>query len=174
MALYSASVEYGLHCLLYLADASSTAKVSSLDLAEIQGISPSYVAKLFTQLKNAGLVTALEGAQGGYRLARRAEDITVLSVIEALEGAKPLFQCREIRRNCALFRGSPPTWATKGLCGIHQVMLEAETAMKRSLAGHSLAELAQGVAHKMPKTFSIEMNAWFENRQASKSRRRAN
>jgi Rrf2 family protein len=173
MALYSASVEYGLHCLLYLADASSTAKASSLDLAEIQGISPSYVAKLFTQLKNAGLVTALEGAQGGYRLARRAEDITVLNVIEALEGAKPLFQCKEIRRNCTLFRGTPPTWATKGLCGIHAVMLEAETAMKRSLANHTLVDLAQGVANKMPKTFSLEMNAWFEDRRASKSRRRS-
>ena len=47
MPLYSTSVEYGLHCLLYLVDASGEAKASSFDLAEFQGISPSYVAKLF-------------------------------------------------------------------------------------------------------------------------------
>lgn len=171
MALYSSSVEYGLHCLLYLAEPSRTLKASSLDLAELQGISPSYVAKLFTQLKNAGLVTAVEGVQGGYRLARRPEDITVLNVVEALEGHKPLFQCKEIRRNCVLFRDAPPRWATKGLCGIHATMLEAETQMKRSLASRTLADLAQGIAKKMPKAFSLETNAWFEDRRASKARR---
>ncbi|MBI2801583.1 MAG: Rrf2 family transcriptional regulator [Gammaproteobacteria bacterium] len=173
MALYSASVEYGLHCLLYLVDASGSAKASSNDLAEFQGISSSYVAKLFTQLKTAGLVRAIEGAQGGYQLARRADDITVLDVVEALDGEKPLFQCREIRRQCALFDSSPPNWATKGLCGIHAVMREAEIQMKRSLAQHTLADLSQRVDRKAPKTFSIDVNAWFEGRRASKSRRQS-
>lgn len=173
MALYSASVEYGLHCLLYLVDSSGTSRASSLDLAELQGISPSYVAKLFTHLKNAGLVTAIEGAHGGYQLSRPAEAITVLDVVEALEGDKPLFQCKEIRRNCALFGGSPPDWATKGLCGIHAVMLDAESQMKRRLASHTLAELARRVEQKAPKTFAIEVNTWLERRKASKSRRQS-
>lgn len=95
MALYGSSVEYGLHCLLFLIDPPGETKFSSADLAEFQGISPSYVAKLFTQLKTAGLVIAAEGAQGGYRLARRAKDISVLDVVEALEGDSPLFQCKD-------------------------------------------------------------------------------
>ena len=99
MALYGSSVEYGLHCLLYLVDSSADAKASSVDLAELQGISPSYVAKLFTELKSAGIVTAAEGARGGYQLARPAEDITVLDVVDALEGDNPLFQCKEITKN---------------------------------------------------------------------------
>jgi Rrf2 family protein len=77
VALYGSSIEYGLHCLLYLVDASGEAKASSVDLAEFQGLSPSYVAKLFTQLKNAGLVAATEGSRGGYQLARAASDISV-------------------------------------------------------------------------------------------------
>ena len=173
MALYSASVEYGLHCLLYLVDASGNAKASSNDLAEFQGISPSYVAKLFTQLKTAGLVRSIEGAQGGYQLARPAQDITVLDVVEALEGEKPLFQCKEIRRQCALFDSLPPGWATKGVCSIHAVMLEAESRMKQSLANHTLADLSQRVDRKAPKTFSMNVNAWFEDRRASKSRRQS-
>ncbi|MCC6140904.1 MAG: Rrf2 family transcriptional regulator [Nitrospira sp.] len=171
MPLYSSSVEYGLHCLLYLVDASGEAKASSFDLAEFQGVSPSYVAKLFGQLKTAGLVTAVEGAHGGYRLARPAKDITVLDVVEALEGGNPLFQCREIRSKCALFDDAPPAWATKGVCGIHAVMLEAEQQMKQSLAGHTLADLSHQVTRKAPKGFSAEINVWFAGRRALKSRR---
>jgi len=56
MSLYGASVEYGLHCLLYLADPPEGVRPSSRDLAEFQGVSPAYIAKLFTQLEKAGLV----------------------------------------------------------------------------------------------------------------------
>jgi Rrf2 family protein len=168
MALYSASVEYGLHCLLYLVDASADAKTSSADLAELQGISPTYVAKLFTQLKAVGLVEAREGRHGGYRLARDATDVTVLDVVEALDGGKPLFECKEIRRQCALFGDGPPAWAVKGPCSIHAVMLEAELQMKKSLAGHTLADLAGRVARKAPKSFAIDVNTWLEDRKASR------
>ena len=126
MALYSTSVEYGLHCLLPLC--APEIHASSQDLADFQGISPAYLAKLFATLKRAGLVVALEGAGGGYRLARPPTEITVLDVVIALEGDKPLFQCNEIRGNCAVFDGQPPAWASKGLCSIHAVMVEEVTA----------------------------------------------
>ena len=168
MALYAATVEYGLHCLLYLVDAPADAKTSAADLAELQGVSPSYVAKLFTALKAAGLVESLEGRHGGYRLARDAADITVLDVVQALEGDKPLFECKEIRRQCAVFEGAPPAWAVKGPCGIHAVMLEAELQMKRSLAGHTLADLAARVARKAPKSFTVDVGAWLEGRKAAR------
>jgi Rrf2 family protein len=168
MALYGANVECGLHCLLYLVDTSPTAKTSSADLAELQGVSPSFVAKIFTQLKAGGLVEACEGRHGGYRLARDAQTITVLDVVEALEGEKPLFECREIRRDCVLFGSDPPTWAVKGPCSIHAVMLEAEKQMKESLAGHTLADLARRVARKAPKSFAIDVETWLGARKAAR------
>jgi Rrf2 family protein len=171
MALYSASVEYGLHCLLHLVGADD--KASSLDLAEVQGVSPSYVAKIFSQLKAAGIVVASEGAQGGYQLARAAHDISVLDVVEALEGHKPLFQCNEVRRQCALFDGAPPAWAITGPCSIHAVMLEAEKKMKQVLASHTLADLSQRVAAKAPQKFIHHANAWFVERKSSRQRSRA-
>lgn len=170
MALYSVTVEYGLHCLLFLVDLPTGVRASSQELAEIQGVSPTYVAKLFTALKVAQLVTASEGAQGGYILSRPASEITVLDVVDALEGDKPLFHCREIRRQCALFDGTPPAWATSGMCSIHAVMAEAEAQMKQVLAGHTLADLSARVARKAPKSFSAEVSAWFGNRRAPKSR----
>jgi Rrf2 family protein len=170
MALYSATVEYGLHCLLYLVDLPTGVRASSQELAELQGVSPTYVAKLFTALKTAQLVTATEGAQGGYRLARPAAEISVLDVVHALEGAKPLFHCREIRRQCTLFDRSPPAWATRGPCSIHAVMMEAESRMKEALASHSLADLSARVAHKAPKSFPLEISNWFDQRRARRMR----
>lgn len=168
MALYSTSVEYGLHCLLPLC--APDVHASSQELAEFQGISPAYLAKLFAALKRAGLVEALEGAGGGYRLARPAQDISVLDVIQALEGDKPLFQCNEIRSQCAVFGGQPPAWAHKGLCSIHAVMLEAENQMRKVLASHSLADIAARLAGKAPKAFPREVTAWFDARRTGRAR----
>lgn len=168
MALYSTSVEYGLHCLLPLCAPDMHA--SSQELAEFQGVSPAYVAKLFATLKRAGLVEALEGAGGGYRLVRAPADISVLDVIEALEGDKPLFQCNEIRGGCALFGGQPPAWANRGLCSIHAVMVEAEQKMRDVLATHTLADLAARVESKAPKAFPREVAAWFDARRSGRAR----
>lgn len=168
MALYGTSVEYGLHCLLLLC--APDVHASSQDLAEFQGLSPAYLAKLFARLKRAGLVMALEGTGGGYCLARPAADITVLDVVQALEGDKPLFQCNEIRGNCAVFGARPPAWAHKGLCSIHAVMVQAEAEMKQVLASHNLADLAARVEKKAHKTFPAEVSAWFTARKAGRSR----
>jgi len=166
MALYASSIEYGLHCLLLLAGRSGQAKANVADLAMLQGISPTFVAKLFTKLKKAGLVVANEGAGGGYELARPAERITVWDVVEALEGNKALFKCTEIRQKCALFDNSPPTWAKKGMCGIHAVMREAEHRMQQALSTHTLAELAHQVERKAPNAFISGVNAWFDRRKS--------
>ncbi len=63
-----------------------------------QGISPSFVAKIFPKLEKAGIVRSSEGVRGGYLLARAPEEISVLEVVDAIEGRKPLFDCQEITR----------------------------------------------------------------------------
>ncbi len=163
MAHLGSSVEYALHCLLWLADPAS-GQPSSRDLAELQGLSPSFLAKIFPKLEKAGIVTATAGLRGGYRLGRDPGDISVLDVVDAVEGSKPLFDCQEIRGRCAVFGDKPPTWATSGVCGIHAVMLRAEQSMRRELANATLADLAAGVDKKMPKGFPAEVQVWFEGR----------
>ena len=96
MAHLTNSVEYGIHCLLWLVDPGS-GQPSSRDLAELQGISPSFLAKIFPKLEKAGIVNAVAGIHGGYRLARAPAKITVLDIVDAIEGDKPLFDCQEIR-----------------------------------------------------------------------------
>ncbi len=159
MAHITTSVEYGIHCLLWLTGAGDRA-MSSRDLAELQGISPSFVAKIFPRLEKAGIVAASEGVRGGYRLARPADTISFLDIVDAIEGEKPLFDCQEVRERCALFPRGAPGWATDGVCAVHGVMLQAEKAMRNALAAQSLADVAARFGRKAPDSFFGDVDAW--------------
>ena len=172
MAYIGAGVEYALHCLLWIAGPVQNAP-SARELADFQGISPSFVAKIFSKLEKAGIVAASDGIRGGYRLARGAEAVTVLDVIDAVEGHKPLFDCQEIRFRCALYEGKPPAAATRGVCGIHAVMLQAEQTMRDALKLTTLAQLAAGFqARRLPSSVSGKVQEWFADRQTAREETR--
>jgi Rrf2 family protein len=170
MAHIGSGVEYGLHCLLHLAVQPGDATPSTRDLADFQGVSASFVAKVFTRLEKSGLVQAAEGVRGGFRLAREPEEISVLDVVDAIEGAKPLFRCKEIRSRCILYRDmNPPAALSRGICGINAVMLEAESEMRRTLAEYTLADLAEGVMQKLPEAQQAAAADWFAKRARTRS-----
>lgn len=165
MAHITTGVEYGLHCLIYLVDPLEEKRPASVrDLADLQGVPVDYVAKLFTKLQKAGLVVASEGARGGFRLAHPAKSISVLDVVIAIDGDKALFECREIRGRCAIFGGKPSTWATRGVCSIHAIMMEADARMRKVLASYTLADVAMNVASKTPASYSQRLAKWLEDR----------
>ena len=168
MSLYGASVETGLHCIVSLVTPPDSGPPSTRELAEFQGLSPSYVAKLFTKLAKAGLVTSAEGIQGGFRLAKDPAEVSLWDVVNALEPNKPLFRCREIRRNFVLFGKRPPRWATCGLCPIHAAMREAEKHMRQSLERVTIADIANEVGTTVPKAFDEQANAWFADRLSAR------
>jgi len=163
-------VEYGLHCLLWLAS-SPKAPLSSRDLAELQGVSPSFLAKIFPKLEKAGIVAASEGIRGGYLLAKQPDEIRVLDVVDAIEGRKPLFDCQKIRGRCAVFEGSPPQWASKGVCAVHAVMMRAEKAMRDSLAKETLADIASVFGRKAPSEFAEDVGQWLGDRARGRMHR---
>ena len=168
MAYFGASVEYALHCLLWLVEPPE-ASPSSRDLAEFQGAPAPYMAKIFPKLEKAGIVQAAEGIKGGYRLGRAANRITVMEVADAVEGDKRLFDCQEVRGRCALFDDKPPRWAIGGTCEIHAVMLRAEQVMREELGKTTLADLAGSVAKKAPVRFTDTVHEWFDQRSATRS-----
>ncbi|RFU49285.1 Rrf2 family transcriptional regulator [Paraburkholderia sp. DHOC27] len=169
MAHISTGVEYGLHCLLYLAETPAGVKEASVrDLAEMQGVSTDYLAKLFTKLAKAELVVATEGVRGGFALARPAKDITVAQVVEAIDGDKALFDCREVRSRCAVFNDQAPDWATRGVCSIHAVMQAAESALQEELQRHTLADLAHRTLAKAPASYGRHVVKWFAERSAGR------
>jgi len=163
MAHLTVSVEYGIHSLLWMVDSGDT-PLSCRDLADFQGLSHSFLAKIFPKMEKAGIVRASEGVRGGYLLARPAEEISFLDIVDAIEGRKPLFDCQEIRGRCVLFTPDPPGWAMNGYCSIHAVMLRAEKAMRGELAKTSLRAIAAAVGGKAPPEFPDEVGAWLSAR----------
>jgi len=94
----SQGVEWALHCCSVLAGVPPERTLPSARLAELHEVPPAYLAKHLQALSAAGIVESVPGPKGGYRLARSAEEITVLDVVLAVEGDQPAFVCTEIRQ----------------------------------------------------------------------------
>lgn len=170
MSLYSAGVEYGIHCLLFLVGNGGDSREASVrDLAELQGVPLDYLAKIFTKLGKAKLVVATEGVRGGFKLARPSDEITLLDIVNAIDGQKLIFDCREIRGRCALFEGTAPAWALDGGCAVHGAMMTAQKRMEDALAQTTLLDLARKVGRKAPPEFSGQVDEWLVERKEKKS-----
>jgi Rrf2 family protein len=161
---FSIGVAYALHCLLYMIDIPSGKTVGIKDLAAFQGVSETYLSKVYTKLKKAGIVNSIPGVNGGYGLARLPENITFWDIVEAIEGAAPLFQCAEIRQNEILLdKTNLPDAYTKCPCLIKVVMLEAEEQMKQYLCNKTLGWLYEQVKNKIPEDHAKATFEWFNN-----------
>lgn len=165
--MYGAGAEYALHSLLVMAERAEP--VSARDLARFQRLPERYLAKVFTRLEKAGLVQAIEGVRGGFRLARPAERITVRDVLDAVDPDRTLFECAEIRRHCALFGAEAPAWSVSGMCRIHLFMKETEDALQALLAGKTLADLRREFGRKAPRQFVREAEDWFLKRRLGRT-----
>ena len=82
----TAKSEYGLLALIELAAHEGQGPVSARQIAQSQSIPIKFLEQLLVSLRQAGLLTARRGARGGFELGAPAVDITVLAVVEALEG----------------------------------------------------------------------------------------
>ena len=138
----SQGVEWALHSCSVLAGLPPANVLPASRLAEMHDVPPAYLAKHLQALSRAGILVSGHGPRGGYRLARPAREITVLDVVEAIDGDEPAFRCTEIRR-----RGptAQPASAYRLACGIHRVMDTADAAWRESLRAVTVAELVDGV-----------------------------
>lgn len=133
-------VEWAVHCCVVLSQA--VGPVPTTQLAELHGVSRTYLAKHLQQLSRAGLVRSTPGRDGGYLLTRAPEKISLLEIVQAVDGPEPAFRCTEIRQRGPL--GTPPEQCTS-MCGVSRAMATAEHAWRSSLAGVSVADLAASV-----------------------------
>lgn len=126
---------YGLRLLIELADRAGSAPIDLGSVARNQDIPELYLSKLAATLKAAGVLRSERGAKGGYRLARRPEDISILSVVEALEGRSSLLECTD----------DPAICARSGECRTLPVWSGLDKAINDYLRGVSLADAAVAV-----------------------------
>jgi Rrf2 family protein len=131
--------ESGLRCLLQVALAEASGRpVPIARIAAAEGLSDVYAAKLMRQLRLAGLVASVRGAQGGYRLSRPADAISVWDAIHALdESYLPGSTCDcepEDRIDCRRTTA----------CAVTSLWRRLGHEIRRSLEAVTLAELCDG------------------------------
>jgi len=91
---------------------------------------------------------ATTGPRGGFRLARPAAEITMLDVVEAVDGRTPFYQCNELRQRG---RGGAPPEQCRKTCGIAARMYAAEAAYRKSLAAVTIADIVAGLPRGVPQ-----------------------
>ncbi|WP_432824510.1 RrF2 family transcriptional regulator [Dactylosporangium sp. CA-092794] len=151
----SGGVEWALHCCVVLTAARQP--VPAARLAELHDVSGSYLAKQLQNLARAGIIHAVQGHAGGYALTRDPAEITVLDVVEAVDGPRPAFQCTEIRQRGPL--ATPPEQCIRP-CAIHRAMTAADEAWRASLRAVTIAGLAQTVTDDNGPQVFAGMREW--------------
>jgi Rrf2 family protein len=152
-------VEWALHCATVLALVPDGMSMPGGRLAEFHGVPTAYLAKTMQSLSRAGIVESVPGRKGGYRLARRATEVTLLDVVLAVEGEEPAFRCSEIRR-----RGpaSVPARHYAHVCSIASAMWRAEQAWRHELETTTVADLLGQLAHTISPEAAAKGAAWMQ------------
>lgn len=132
-------VEAAIHCTTALAALEGGRALPAAALAAFHGVSSSYLLKHLKALVEARILESASGPNGGYRLARKPQKITLLDVVLAIEGPAPAFRCMEIRQRGPV---KLPATAYVKPCGINAAMLKAERAYRAALAETSIADIA--------------------------------
>ena len=92
--------DYALRAMLYLAKLEPAHRAATSQIAASKKIPPSFLAKIISQLSIAGLIHTSRGAHGGVTLARDPKDISVLEVVEAIDGPIALNECTLSPEGC--------------------------------------------------------------------------
>jgi Rrf2 family protein len=142
------STEWVLHSVTSLAQVGQGGTVSAAQLAAHYDVPAAYLAKQLQALVRAGLLSATTGPRGGFRLARPADQITLLQVVEAVDGTSPFYTCNEIRQRG---RGAVPPEQCRRTCSIAARMAGAEAAWRRSLARVTVADIVSSLPRGIPE-----------------------
>lgn len=129
----STRVRFGLRIMVQIAAEGEKQPVFARRIATAQGISEPYVDQILMALRSGGLLISRRGRKGGYQLALSAEKITVLNILEAIEGELSLVECVTDTSSCSRRAG----------CVTHKVWREATKSLKEALESVTLEELKQ-------------------------------
>jgi len=124
--------DYAVRAMLALARGTGNGLLSARRIADAMAIPVRFLPQVLSDLQRAGLVEAAPGRSGGYRLTQPADSISLLDVIEAVEG--------DTRRRDCVLRGGP--CGLNGTCDVHEVFFAGQEALRGTFAAATLDELA--------------------------------
>lgn len=134
--IFGASTTHALRALAYLAAKPDGEASLRRELAREVGVPAPYLAKVLGALARAGVLTAARGVGGGYRLARPADQIALVDVVEPFEGDG-------VRPGCLLRPGEP--CREDGPCSAHAAWAQVKTVYERFLRTTTLADIQGGL-----------------------------
>jgi len=147
--LFSTRAEYGVRLMVELGRQAGERPVALATIAESENLPLSYLEHLVAKLRRAGLVESQRGAHGGYRLARPANRIEMLEVVQALEGAIAPMECFQLtpegKVSCSHETDGDHACATKLL------WTKVQGGVTKALSGTTLAELVDFAEQHAPK-----------------------
>jgi Rrf2 family protein len=135
MLKISSQEEFGLRLLVQMARAENQ-EISLSELAEKEGISLTYVRKIFGILRHGGLVQASKGFQGGYSLIKPAKQINLKEVFDALKNP-------EIGFDCSYFSGNLSICANHGDCAVRPLISLLNSKIDDFLSNINLSQLVK-------------------------------
>jgi Rrf2 family protein len=145
----SAKVDYAVRAALELA-ASGGQPTKGERIAAAQGIPRNFLENILSDLRHAGVVRSQRGAEGGYWLARPAEEITIADVIRAVEG--PLATVRGSRPEEATYTGAAE--------GLQNVWIAVRASLRSVLEHATLADVASGRLPAHVAGLAADDDAW--------------
>lgn len=122
--------DYAIRCVLYLAEHPDEVKVVD-EIAKAKSIPKVFLAKILQRLSKAGIVRSYRGVKGGFELAKRPKYITILDIIEAIEGPVAMNICAIDRRLCDM----------SNLCSVHPVWVKLRQDTENRLRRYSIDKL---------------------------------
>jgi len=146
----SAKTDYAVRAMLVLAEMQSERPVKGEVIATAQDIPVKFLENILLDLRRAGLVTSQRGAEGGYRLSRPPEEVTLADVIRAVDG--PLANVRGTRPDAAVYTGAAE--------GLRDVWVAMRAAMRSVLEAVTLADVIAGALPDEVKAMLVDDDAW--------------
>lgn len=130
----SAQEEYGLRCLVQLANLREGDSLTLPQIAELEGISTANAGKLMWLLNKADFVQSTRGTKGGYMLARPAGEVRLSEIIKVLNADV-------VDKHCESYTGVLDSCVHKGDCGIRPVIIGLHEIVENALSQITLAQL---------------------------------
>ena len=145
----SAKADYAIRAAVELA-AAGEGPVKGDRIAKAQRIPSNFLENILADLRNAGIVGSRRGAEGGYWLARPAEDVSLADVIRAVDG--PLANVRGVRSDELEYEGSAKALA--------EVWIAVRASLRSVLEQVSLAQVARGELPEHVSALASDPDAW--------------
>jgi Rrf2 family protein len=128
--LVTRETDYAVRTILYLAkERNRTASVT--EVAQAMRIPKSFLAKILQRLVKSKILTSTRGVNGGFQLAQKASDISLLSIMEAIQGPAGINLCAIDSRKCKLSAG----------CSVHPVWVDIRKEVERRLKKQTITGL---------------------------------